>query len=158
MRPIRPVLLLAPLLFSFALLAQTIMPRGAETLPLFARKYSMPCTQCHMAFPRLNAFGVKFRQNGYRLEGAKGDSPWEDTSFPLSLIGNVGIDYARTNVDAGGGTRVTTTTSETPPCRSMRSRSRTLWDFTESITVGRSLNETRGRWTGPSTGCDSQGR
>ena len=112
MRPIRPVLLLAPLLFSFALLAQTIMPRGAETLPLFARKYSMPCTQCHMAFPRLNAFGVKFRQNGYRLAGAKGDSPWEDTSFPLSLIGNVGIDYARTNVDAGGGTRVTTTTSE----------------------------------------------
>jgi hypothetical protein len=108
-RAFRFILFLVPLL---ALLGATVLPRDASTLPLFARKYSMPCTQCHMAFPRLNAFGVQFRQNGYRLEGDKGASPWEDNQFPLSLIGNVGVDYARTNTDAGGGTRVTTTTSE----------------------------------------------
>ena len=94
MRSLRFVLVLAPLL---AVLAQALMPQKAATLPLFARKYSMPCTQCHIAFPRLNAFGMKFRQNGYRLEGAKGESPWESGNFPLSLVGSVGYDFTTTD-------------------------------------------------------------
>ena len=94
MRSLRFVVVLAPLL---ALLMQTLMPGRGETLPLFARKYNMPCSSCHIAFPRLNAFGMKFRQNGYRMEGAAGESPWEAGNFPLSLIGNVG--YAFTSTD-----------------------------------------------------------
>jgi len=54
MRSLRFVLLLAPLL---ALLTQVVTPKSAQTLPLFARKYSLQCTQCHMAYPRLNEFG-----------------------------------------------------------------------------------------------------
>jgi hypothetical protein len=69
--------------------------RPGLALPLFARKYQMQCTQCHMAFPRLNAFGIQFRQNGYRLGDEKGDSPWESKEFPLSLVGNVGIQSLR---------------------------------------------------------------
>lgn len=109
LRALRLFLFLAPLL---ALMGAVVMPREARTLPLFARKYSMPCTQCHMAFPRLNAFGIAFRQNGYRLEGTKGESPWEDNFFPLSLVGDVGIDYQRVNEDNGSGGRTTTSASQ----------------------------------------------
>ena len=88
MRFIRFLLMLAPVV---ALLQLCLMPGSGNALPLFARKYDFQCTQCHMAFPRLNAFGMKFRQNGYRLDGEKGKSPWEEKEFPLSLVGNVGI-------------------------------------------------------------------
>lgn len=93
MRLLRVLLLLAPLA---ALGLGVWAPRRAETLPLFARKYSFQCTQCHIAFPKLNAFGMAFKQNGYRLAGTKGESPWESNTFPLSLLGNVGYQYIKT--------------------------------------------------------------
>jgi hypothetical protein len=112
LRSIRTTLLLTPAL---VLLGWALTPRPAAPLPLFARKYSMECTQCHVAFPRLNAFGMKFRQNGYRLEGAKGESPWDGQNFPLSLVGNVGASYTgldtvrQVGPDAGKRQRTGTT-------------------------------------------------
>jgi hypothetical protein len=88
MRWLRPLALVAP---ASMLVLQLASVRTAEGLPLFARKYSMPCTSCHMAFPRLNSFGMAFRQNGYRMPGTKGESPWEAKEFPISLVGNVGM-------------------------------------------------------------------
>ncbi len=79
----------------------TLTPTRSESLPLFARKYNMPCTSCHMAFPRLNKFGMAFRQNGYRMPGAKGESPWESGAFPLSLVGNVGVTVTTTDSVVG---------------------------------------------------------
>lgn len=39
----------------------------AHAIPAWARKYDQPCQMCHYpAVPRLNAFGHKFRQAGYR--------------------------------------------------------------------------------------------
>ena len=64
-----------------------------------------------MAFPRLNQFGMAFKQNGYRMPGEKGTSPWEKESFPISLIGNVGAHWLRTDADTGGGLRATLTRS-----------------------------------------------
>jgi hypothetical protein len=107
MRSLRYVLFVAPLL---ALVAQALVPQGAHSLPLFARKYNMPCTSCHVAFPRLNAFGMQFRQNGYRMIGAKGESPWENSNFPLSLVGNVGASVSSadtTNTSTGSHGRAT---------------------------------------------------
>jgi len=95
-----------------ATLTPLIAPRRAEALPLFAREYKVACTTCHMAFPRLNSFGMAFKQNGYRMEGEMGKPPWEKDSFPLSLIGNVGAHWTRTDADTGGGQRVTTTQSQ----------------------------------------------
>lgn len=94
MRSLRTVLLIAPVL---ALFVVGVMPRPGGTLPLFARKYSMPCSSCHAPFPRLNSFGMQFRQNGYRMQGAKGESPWDSQSFPLSLVGNVGYGFVSTD-------------------------------------------------------------
>jgi hypothetical protein len=39
----------------------------AEAIPAFARKYETSCQTCHTMFPKLNAFGMAFRLNGYRM-------------------------------------------------------------------------------------------
>jgi hypothetical protein len=108
LRPLRFALALAPLL---ALVFSVLMPDPGATLPLFARKYSAPCTLCHIAFPRLNAFGMAFRQNGYRQIGEKGHSPWEDKEFPLSLVGNVGAQMSSVRAADSTGTRQRFTTT-----------------------------------------------
>jgi len=35
--------------------------------PGFARKYNVPCSLCHEAFPKLSDFGQIFRDNGYQM-------------------------------------------------------------------------------------------
>jgi len=36
-------------------------------LPIFARRFDTSCTTCHVIFPKLNAFGIAFRNNGYKI-------------------------------------------------------------------------------------------
>lgn len=45
-----------------------------EAIPAFARQMGVECTQCHTAYPQLNAFGREFKLTGYTL-GA-GNVPW----------------------------------------------------------------------------------
>jgi hypothetical protein len=40
---------------------------SVEAIPAFARKYATSCQTCHTVFPKLNAFGISFRLNGYRM-------------------------------------------------------------------------------------------
>jgi len=49
------------------------LPASAWGFPTFARKYEMSCRNCHeRAFPKLNIFGLHFKENGYQLpEGAE---------------------------------------------------------------------------------------
>jgi hypothetical protein len=79
--------------------------KPSHALPLFGRKYGMQCTSCHVAAPRLNSFGMRFKQNGYRLPGTHGESPWDSTAkeFPLALVGNVAYHLSSTNTDLGNG-------------------------------------------------------
>src|SRR5689334_20709462 len=100
--------------FSLVLaIAATALPLApARALPLFARKYGVACTTCHYAVPHLNMFGMHFKQNGYRMPGAEGESPWDSTSkslIPLSVVANVAYDYATANTDLGNGTKERTT-------------------------------------------------
>jgi hypothetical protein len=39
----------------------------AHGIPAYARKYGTSCQTCHIAFPKLNAYGQAFRLLGYRL-------------------------------------------------------------------------------------------
>lgn len=48
-------------------LVQFLVPDRAEAIPAFARKYQTTCTTCHVIIPKLNAFGIAFRNNGYRI-------------------------------------------------------------------------------------------
>src|ERR1700688_4201615 len=45
-----------------------------HALPAFARKYGMPCSSCHQAWPMLSPFGQAFKDNGYQL-GNERDAP-----------------------------------------------------------------------------------
>ena len=48
--------------------------RPAAAIPAFARKYGLPCSACHAAWPMLNNFGQTFKDNGYQL-GNGHDAP-----------------------------------------------------------------------------------
>jgi len=64
------VLILASLLSAFLLLDC----RPTFALPAFARKYGMPCSACHEAWPKLSPFGQQFKDNGYQM-GNDRDAP-----------------------------------------------------------------------------------
>jgi len=38
-----------------------------SALPIFARRYETSCTTCHVIPPKLNPFGIAFRNNGFRI-------------------------------------------------------------------------------------------
>jgi len=46
----------------------------AYGIPAFARKYGLPCSACHEAWPMLNNFGRIFKDNGYQLGNGR-DAP-----------------------------------------------------------------------------------
>jgi hypothetical protein len=103
MRSLRFALMLLPL---FALIVPALTPRTGRALPLWSRKYEMKCSDCHSAFPRLNAFGMRFKQNGYRMKDQDGESPWDAKEFPFSAIVNVGAAYDKIDtVDVVSGQR-----------------------------------------------------
>jgi len=50
-------------------------------IPAFARKYGLPCSACHAAWPMLNNFGQHFKDNGYQL-GNDRDAPiYQEPSY-----------------------------------------------------------------------------
>ena len=80
---------------------------GNSAIPAFARKYGLPCSACHTAWPELNPFGQKFKDNGYQL-GNDRDSPiWSNPSyFPIAIRTTPNWRYERTTnqpVDATPG-------------------------------------------------------
>ena len=44
-----------------------ITTETAQANPAFARQYSLSCSACHVAFPRLNSFGEQFLADNIRL-------------------------------------------------------------------------------------------
>ena len=44
-----------------------------SAIPSFSRRYQTSCTTCHVLPPKLNAFGVAFKNNGYRIPGGDED-------------------------------------------------------------------------------------
>lgn len=55
-------------------------------IPAFARKYGLPCSACHTAWPELNNFGMVFRDNGYQLMNDRDSPIWQNPSyFPISF-------------------------------------------------------------------------
>jgi hypothetical protein len=66
--------------------AYTLPIHKVSAIPAFARKYGLPCSACHTAWPKLTNFGMVFRDNGYQL-GNERDSPiWQNPSyFPIAL-------------------------------------------------------------------------
>jgi hypothetical protein len=49
------------------LVSLLFMPDRVSAIPAFARRYETSCTTCHVVPPKLNAFGVAFKNNGYQI-------------------------------------------------------------------------------------------
>jgi hypothetical protein len=59
---------------------------SALALPAFARKYGLRCSACHEAWPMLNTFGQKFKDNGYQLMNDRDAPIWQNPSYwPITL-------------------------------------------------------------------------
>lgn len=58
----------------------TSLPQ-AHALPAFARKYGLRCSACHEAWPMLNYFGQKFKDNGYQLMNDRDSPIWQNPSY-----------------------------------------------------------------------------
>lgn len=89
----------------------SLQVRTAAAIPAFARKYSLPCSACHTVWPELNAFGQRFKDNGYQL-GNDRDSPiWQNNSYwPIAMRTTPSIHSERTTnqlVDAIPGDSTT---------------------------------------------------
>ena len=74
---------------AFAVLLAALMladSQSARGIPAFARKYGMPCSACHEAWPKLNNFGQTFKDNGYQL-GNDRDAPifQQPAYWPIAL-------------------------------------------------------------------------
>jgi len=50
-------------------------------IPSFARKYGLPCSACHEAWPMLNNFGQTFKDNGYQLGNGRDAPVYQDPSY-----------------------------------------------------------------------------
>ncbi|PIQ98871.1 MAG: hypothetical protein COV66_13290 [Nitrospinae bacterium CG11_big_fil_rev_8_21_14_0_20_45_15] len=81
----------------------TAIPDKAEALPAFARKHGFPCTQCHVQFPKLNKFGIAFKNRGYRLADEEGKFVWEDKVWPVAAVGRMGFRSTNDRTGNPGG-------------------------------------------------------
>jgi hypothetical protein len=58
----------------------------ANALPAFARKYGLRCSACHEAWPMLNSFGQKFKDNGYQLMNDRDAPIWQSNGYwPVTI-------------------------------------------------------------------------
>ena len=75
------------------------LPGGnVRAIPAFARKYGLPCSACHTAWPELNNFGQVFRDNGYQLMNDRDSPIWQNPSYwPITFRMTPNWHRERTN-------------------------------------------------------------
>jgi hypothetical protein len=74
------------LLLTFILFLLFFTPAKSSALPAFARKYGLRCSACHEAWPMLNFFGQKFKDNGYQLMNDRDSPIWQNNAYwPATL-------------------------------------------------------------------------
>jgi len=75
-------------------------PRDARALPAFARRFNLACGACHSAVPRLNAFGERFHENGFKPPGtmeAPFPTTWQDAIKDTMAVWTRGEFYERSD-------------------------------------------------------------
>jgi hypothetical protein len=95
-----------PLTLAFVIFIVAIS-NSSYAIPVFARKYSLPCSACHEAWPKLNSFGQNFKDNGYQLMNDRDSPIYLNPSFwPVALRTTPHWHYestGRTPVDTPNG-------------------------------------------------------
>ncbi|HEY8296822.1 MAG TPA: hypothetical protein VIG32_02200 [Candidatus Baltobacteraceae bacterium] len=59
--------------------------RPAQAIPLFAHRFGVSCQTCHTVVPRLNGFGERFRDAGYRWPAPVR----ANAAFPVAMKANL---------------------------------------------------------------------
>src|SRR5438128_11184547 len=60
--------------------------QSVHAIPAFARKYGLRCSACHVAWPVLNDFGWRFKDNGYQLMNDRDAPIWQNPAYwPITL-------------------------------------------------------------------------
>lgn len=96
-RLLKPTLLLALLVGGMWVLALR-----ANAIPVFARKYGFNCSMCHSHFPRLNDFGYRFRQHGYRLPSREDEERTVlESPPPFAMRSSAGLNVEKYKNVAG---------------------------------------------------------
>src|ERR1700733_15704755 len=92
------------------LLAVGILLTGLQPaygIPAFARKYGLPCSACHEAWPMLNNFGQTFKDNGYQLGNGRDAPIYKEPSYWPIMFQNTAFCHRGNNnrqaVDATPG-------------------------------------------------------
>lgn len=104
-------------IFTLTVFFVLLAAETSKAIPAFSRKYKTSCATCHIAFPKLTAFGEAFRRNGYQFPdggdaaatkeepvsmGAEGnkrafpDAIWPSTipgSVPISIVAELEAIY-----------------------------------------------------------------
>jgi hypothetical protein len=100
----RPIHILAGLLLLLVILSST----PGYAIPAFARKYGLPCSACHEAWPKLNSFGQNFKDQGYQLNNDRDSPIWMNPSYwPVAMRITPHWHFesvSRQPVDTGDGT------------------------------------------------------
>src|SRR6266705_6465903 len=74
------------LLLTSILLLLFFTPTDSFAIPVFARKYGLPCSACHEAWPKLNSFGQQFKDEGYQLMNDRDAPIWQNPSYwPIAM-------------------------------------------------------------------------
>jgi hypothetical protein len=85
-------------------------PTPGRAIPAFARKYGLPCSACHEAWPMLNVFGQTFKDNGYQLMNDRDSPIWQNPSYwPITFRITPNWNRESTNkvaVDQPNGTQI----------------------------------------------------
>lgn len=100
-------------LFALALPASVaVTPAFAKEIPYFARKYGVSCKQCHVAPPKLNAYGEAFIARGYQMPGLIPRRTWpfalwvsarsESLPLPDDVADNLRAYLNRVELISGG--------------------------------------------------------
>src|SRR5246127_1514077 len=77
---------LARAAFFLSLLFVAGLVQEARAIPAFARKYGLPCSACHEAWPKLNSFGQQFKDEGYQLMNDRDAPIWQNPSYwPIAM-------------------------------------------------------------------------
>jgi len=80
------VIVLSVLTDSKPVYALPLHSANVRAIPAFARKYGLPCSACHTAWPELNNFGQTFRDNGYQLNNDHDSPIYQDPAyFPITF-------------------------------------------------------------------------
>jgi len=75
-------------------------PTSTQALPMFARRYGLPCSSCHTSPPRLNEAGYAFRAAGFRMPeeiGAVTEEPFDIFDYISARI-QLRADESRSKV------------------------------------------------------------